>query len=188
MKFKIFILCVVPLLFGCSATERYKGLLVYEKEFRVSGGRSVKVPVTDLGPVPAENSEFRVENANLIIGSQDKTPDIPEIFWIFEVVIKKNISLKKVVIKRVGPPDNEIQMINDENPQIKAVKWVGIGARTFIDDKDNEWVLQKEQSIFIFEFKLIYNLNEESILYQTVLIPEEAKTKYRKVINKIQQE
>jgi hypothetical protein len=178
--FTVFLL----LISGCSQ-KRYKGFPVYEQNFEIATGETITASVTDLVAVPAENRMFKVERADIVIGSSEKTPDKPELIWFFVVNLKEGSSFEKAVIEKVGPEKEIETLVEDIKPQINSGLWMGRTSTQALSQNENQWLYTKRPSVFIFRLTFTGKGFDKSVLYQPVLISVKSKERYLRVIDKI---
>jgi hypothetical protein len=168
-------LFVVVLLTGCASSPASTHKQVVEMPFPIAGGQILRLPVTDGGPVPAENDKIKIEVAGFIIGPSAADPTVPSLIWMFNFATKTDQKIEQVVIEEVAASDSAKLMLVDDRPNLKQGSWAGRSTPTKADRLSVPWLYSSKPSIFVFKFSVKVQGLPVQILYQPSWFPPAAK-------------
>lgn len=183
MKYLITTFFAFALLSACSTT--YHGTAVTEVEFKVDGGKSVKLPVTRHGALPAENENYRIEYAGFNASVKKGKPEESQITWIFSFVSKKLGELKSVLVEQVTDSGDLELIVEDYAPVLKNKTWIGRSAPIAMTKDSAPWLYSGSKSIFIFKFTIKAIDGSTIVMYQPSLITTQSKNMFLSVITDI---
>lgn len=155
---------VLPLLLvGCTPTRTYQGQPVKDVPFVIAGGQVIQHPITDGGPLPAENEFFKIEAAGLAFSRDQGNPTLR---WVFGMTGKKGQKVDRVLIEMVAPHDPALVLVDDKNPSFKGRNW-SASTIPFPATKDKTpWLYQPNASVFVFRFTISVSGQTDQILFQ----------------------
>jgi hypothetical protein len=168
---------ILLLLSGCqSTTESYMGYAVYNQSFEVSGGETISLPVTSGGPIPAENSHYKIEVAGFVVGPSTNHENQSDITWNFALTSKNNIDISKVTVESVTPffGVNNIKF-EDNSPLLKNKLWLGSPEPVVINQETTPWLFSKGSSSFVFKITIADRNGSITVLHQPSIFKEKSK-------------
>ncbi len=197
MKLRLPLLVAAGLLLAAAGKPRtYMGHAVREMQFPIAGGEVVSLPVTDAGPIPAENRAFKIEYAGLNIQPALFEPKRATLVWGFALTAKSGKALDRVVVEEVFPSDVAKVLVDDQTPSLRhatrepgpgdrADGWLGGTAGVEPTSASTPWLFTQEASIFVFRFRIHPAGKDPVVLYQPAWFSSPAKEAFRQTIVRI---
>ncbi len=141
--------------------------------FKISGGQTVKCPITDAGPIPAESGPYKMKVAGFLL---HREPDgrNPTLTFTFGFEVQKTATLTHVTVEDVSD-DKAVLLVDDTNPKVETAYWKGNAAAVGVSKKSTPWVFDKKPTIKIFRLTIDSRDNPEVILYQPAWYPAQSK-------------
>src|SRR4051812_31576743 len=81
--FRTTAILILTCLSGVALGREFMGHKVIDAPFVVAGGKTVVLPITDAGPIPAEDRKAKIEAAGFIITRSSDDPKLALIIWTF---------------------------------------------------------------------------------------------------------
>jgi len=182
MKAKI--LLVLLFLLATAARERtYMGHQVVDMQFPIAGGKTVSLPVTDAGPIPAEDRAFKIEAAGLSIQPSLFGSKQALLAWQFGLTSKTSEALERVVVEEVFPGNVAKVLVDDQSPSLSGKMWSGSTAGVEPNPTSTPWLFTEESSTFVFRFTITpADSKRPVILYQPAWFSRPVKEKFLQTI------
>ncbi len=165
-----------------ATAKQYMGYKVSDMPFRIAGGKTLMLPVTDAGTVPAESPQIRIEDAGMLFVRSKDEWHTTAIVWQFGFENKAIGRIERVSVTRVAPDETASPVLVDDKVVVKGEHWTGSAKPVDAGPKASSWLYEEGQSIFVFRFDITPSKGEPVTLYQPVLYSAEAKTKLRDVL------
>jgi hypothetical protein len=169
---RIALLLVVVLAGGARAGTGQK---IANMPFPIAGGQTVLLPVSDGGPIPAENDEVKIEVAGFVIGPSPTDPKVPLLTWKFAFTPKKGQTIEQVVVEEVAAADAAQLLVSDEIPRLDEGFWRGTSRPFMADPESQRWLYSNSPSVFVFKFSIAFEGVPVQVLYQPSWFPAQAK-------------
>ena len=173
MKFFSAVLMIValmaPRLGICQTTN------VQEIPFKIAGGKTVKVKISDQGALPAENEKIKITATAVIVSPSRENKKVPALVWSFGLVSKTKEEIAKITVENVFPSDPEVLLVTDNQPKMKDGAWIGQIENGEPESNSNAWLKTKKLSAFVFKFSVTFVGGEETTLYQLSAFGENDK-------------
>jgi len=166
MKSRIGTLLASALLSACAAGPTYLGQAVSQVPFIVDGGRTVSLPVTRAGALPAENDEYKIESAGFFGSLKKGNPREAELVWTFSFQSKKPIGLDSVIVEKVTTSGGLELAVKDDSPTLSNKNWVGRSIPTSITRESTPWLYSGSDSTFLYKFTIRRRDGSEVVMYQ----------------------
>jgi hypothetical protein len=160
------LLFVVVLLCGCASSPAPKSQDIAEMSFPIAGGKILHLPVTDRGPIPAENDKIKIQIAGFAISPSTGDPAIPSLTWAFAFKTKTDQRIEQVVVEEVGESDSAKLLVSDDRPDVEHGGWAGKSEVIKADKQSAAWLYSSKPSIFVFKFSIKVQGMPAQILYQ----------------------
>lgn len=173
------------LLAGCASQNTYMGHKVVDMPFTVAGGKTVSLPITDAGPIPAENQSFKIEVAGFTVGPSKDNPSQAMLTWRFGLTAKSSQTLERVVVEEVAPAAVEKLLVEDHAPALKDKVWSGSSQPIEASKTSTPWLYTDKASIYVFRFTIKARGEPDAVFYQPAWFSKPAKEKFREMIAKI---
>jgi hypothetical protein len=173
---------LLAVLVGCTNNPKkptYMGYLVTNQKFKIADDKTIYLPVTKAGPIPAENENYKVEIAGIITGPSKINPEKSVLIFAFSFTNKRGNSLKNVKIEQVYPSKSKVELINDNNPTFNENIWSENAMPLEINKYNVPWFYVKGDTTFIFKFTFLSIDGASTILYQPSSFPDQAKKMLR---------
>ena len=136
----------------------------------IAGSQTVQVEFSKGNPVNAENDDFRVEKANLILDAKAKQGR-----YLFELV-QKNRSERPGRIKVEDVTDDTAVTLADErHPILREARWRWEGEMMTFDPTNAKWLFELENSLRIYRFTIATAGGNEAVLYEAASYPANVK-------------
>ncbi len=182
MKYRIATLLTPFLLSACATGTSYLGHAVSQTPFKVDGGKTVHLPVTRAGALPAENENYKIEGAGFNASLKKGNPSESKLAWGFSFVSKKSDELDYVVVERVTDSGELELVVQDNSPALKNKYWVGRSVPTSMDKDLLPWLYSSSDSTFVFKFTIKDKDGSSDVMYQPSVISGGTKAVYLQVI------
>jgi len=174
LRMIVLMIVVLPL---CAFAEQPRTL-----QLRIAGGETVTLPVTDGGPLPAENKAFKIEAAGPAVQPSDTDPDKPMVKWGFMLTVKSAQTLERVVVEQVYPNESVEGLIDDQAPALRGRHWSGSSSGVGPDSNSLSWLFSDRTTLFVFRFRISAVNQPSAVLYQATAFSAPAKEVLRNAI------
>jgi hypothetical protein len=144
--------------------------------FPISGGQTVKCPVTDGGPIPADNGIYKIVGAGF---GMDKEGKEPVIFFGFNFSVQKPVPVTRVVVEDVTD-EKAVLLVDDNSPKIESLLWTGKAAEQKVSKSTTPWLFDKKPTIKIFRFTISAAGSPATVMYQPAWYPVQTKAQVLK--------
>jgi len=148
---------------------------VHEVPFKIAGGKSINLKVTDRGALPAEDAKIQITAAAVIIGPSKENKKVPVVIWSFGLQAKTSDEIEKITVENVFPSDPAALLISDAQPKLKNGAWIGQIENGDPNGAANPWLKSKKLSAFVFKFNVYFKDGSETTLYQLSAFSEADK-------------
>jgi hypothetical protein len=148
---------------------------VQEMPFKIAGGKTISVKISDQGAVSAENEKIKITATAVIIGPSRESKKIPALIWSFGLKSKTNDEISKITVENVFPSDPAVLLHTDNQPKLKNGDWIGQLENGDPNGGGNAWLKTKKLSAFIFKFTVFFKGGAETTLYQLSVFSEDDK-------------
>jgi len=148
---------------------------VQEMPFKIAGGKTINVKISDQGAVSAENEKIKITATMVIVGPSHESKKIPALIWSFGLTSKTKEEISKITVENVFPSDPAALLVADNQPKLKNGDWIGQIVNGQAVSNDNAWLKTKKLSAFVFKFSVTFKGGEESTLYQLSAFSEDDK-------------
>lgn len=162
-------LLVLPRLGICQNTN------VQEMPFKIAGGKTINVKISDQGAVSAENEKIKITATAVLVGPSRESKAMPALIWSFGLASKTNDEISKITVENVFPNDPAALLVTDNQPKLKNGAWIGQIENGDPRGNFNVWLKTKKLSVFIFKFSITFKGGEETTLYQLSIFSEDDK-------------
>jgi hypothetical protein len=185
MKAKIPLLVTLLFLSSAARERTYMGYRVIDMEFPITGGKKVSLPMTDAGPIPAEDRAFKIEVAGFSIQPSILGPKQALLAWNFALTAKASKTLERVVVEEVFPTDVAKVLVDDQSPSLSGKMWSGGAAGVEANPASTAWLFTEEASVFVFRFTITPAGRPPVVLYQPAWFSPPVKEVFRQKIMQI---
>ena len=176
---------VLSCMSGVVLGREFMGHKVIDAPFVVAGGKTVVLPITDAGPIPAEDRKAKVEAAGFIITRSKDDSKIALIVWTFGLTNKSIKSIQSISVSEVAPADVEIPFVNDGAPQLQDKYWIGNTTPLAATRESVPWLFADGPSTFVFRITINEPANDSREYFQPAWFSSEAKAHFREMIARI---
>ena len=183
MTYRIATLLMFFLLSACATGPTYLGHAVSKVPFKVDGGKTINLPVTSAGPLPAENENYKIEGAGFNASLKKESPSESKLTWAFSFVSKKASELDSVVIEQVTKSGGLKLLVKDNAPALKNKNWVGWSSSESMTKDLLPWLYSSSDSTFVFKFTIKANDGSSVVMYQPSIISRRHKSMYLQAIS-----
>src|SRR5689334_6598337 len=111
------VIVVLSFMSAIALGREFMGHKVIDAPFVVAGGKTVVLPVTDAGPIPAEDRKAKIETAGFIITRSKEDPKLALIVWTFGLTNKSIKTIESISVSEVAPSDVEKLLVSDAAPK-----------------------------------------------------------------------
>ena len=179
MKYLVYLVSAL-LLFGCASAQRapsktFMGKPVFDAPFVIAGGKTIHLPFTEGGPIPAENDLVAIQSAAFFIGPSKKSANNSELFWSFSFTSKSQAKFDEIRVEEVFPSSTEVSYIKDTSPVVNGMFWLRNGDPVIVSPKNIPWLYSKKPSVFVFKFTIKPKGQAPVVLYQPAFFSPESK-------------
>jgi len=161
------------------------GYQVVDKEFPIAGGKTVSLPVTQDGPIPAENQDFKIDVAGFSVQPSILNPKQAALTWHFALTAKTAKTLDRVLVEEVYPDAVATTMVDDHSPSLKEKAWFSNLAGVQANPIFVEWLFSERDSVFVFRFTITPAGSPPVVLYQPAWFSRPVKEQFRQVVKQI---
>lgn len=170
-----------------SSTPRtHMGFEVIDMPFTIAGGETILLPVTDAGPVPAEDENYKIEFAGFFVGPSKSEESRAELVWGFGVSNKSNIGVASIIVEEVSPSDTAKTVLTVEAPEFTSGVWLGKTDPVPANRESTPWLFKPKASIYVYRFIIRSTKGTEVTLLQPAWFSTEAKASHLKKIEKME--
>ena len=171
------------LLSACATAPKYLGHKVTETRFEVDGGKTITLPITSAGALPAENDDYKIEGAGILAHLEKGSPSESTLTRTFLFVSKKSIELESVTIELVTDSGGLEPIVNDNSPTLSNKTWMGRSASTSMTKDQVPWLYLNVDSTFLFKFTITDKKGETVVMYQPSIITSKSKNMYLRLLS-----
>lgn len=182
MKRFVFAILALTILAGCATGPTYMGHPVHQATFKVDAGKTISLPVTRAGALPAENEHYKIEFAGFSASVKKGNPAESELVWGFGLTAKSAIELASVTIEVVTTNGELERVVEDRTPALKGKRWTGRMPPLPMTREAVPWLYEKGNSTFVFKFTIQAKDGSSAVLYQPSVISSGAKSMYLQLI------
>lgn len=171
-----------------TAQDSFMGLKVFKQDFPIGGGKTLALPTTEHGPIPATAEGVTVEIAGPV-AIPASTPDKVHLAWGFSISVPKNAAYQHVEIVNLSNEPPTI-LVDQAKPVARVVKIPDgselnvlqlRGAGADVGRATTPWVYQPESSVFVFRVKLEDASGKTVTLHQPAVFGEDTKVRIRQM-------
>jgi hypothetical protein len=148
---------------------------VQEMPFKIAGGKTINVKISDQGAVSAENEKIKITATAVLVGPSRESKAIPALIWSFGLTSKTKEEISKITVENVFPSDPAALLVTDNQPKLKDGAWIGQVVNGEPESNNNAWLKTKKFSAFVFRFSVTFVGGEETTLYQLSAFSEDDK-------------
>lgn len=163
------------------------GYKVTSMSFPLADGVTVLLPVTDAGPIPAENEKIKIEVAGYNVGPIPGQEKVPGLFWIFGFTSKLNQTIESVEVEEVFANDKAILVVDDQTPSLKGVTWSTHTGYTEVSPHGVPWLYTSKPTVFVYKFSIKID-GEQIVLYQPIYFSSRAKQLFVDLAGKVRKQ
>ena len=149
---------------------------IQEVPFKIAGGKTVTVKISDQGAIPAENEKIKITATTVLVGPSSESKKIPALVWSFGLSSKTTDEISRITVENVFPSDPAALLVTDNQPKLKDGAWIGRIENGEPESNNNAWLKTKKLSAFVFKFTVTFKSGEETALYQLSAFNESDKT------------
>lgn len=175
MKCRIAALLVAMSLQACATGPTYLGYSVSDMPFKADGGKTVHLPMTRAGSVPAENEEYKIEGAGFMVALKKGDAKESQLTWTFSFLSKKRADLDYVVVEQVTPSGALQGIVKDSLPVLKNGSWTGRAVPMAMTKDLVPWLYLDGDSTFLFKFTIKAKDQNPIVMYQPSLAYKASK-------------
>ena len=148
------------------------------RNYTISGGKVVQLPVAPEGALPSENADVKIEVTGFMLDGAKS-----ELVYGFGFTEKKGRTPKKVVVEDVTGP-YPVTMVVDDSPELGSTGyWKGSSSPKKAGDQSLDWVLIGGNTEKVFQFTITTSDSRVLIIHQASIWPAQAKPIIRKTLN-----
>jgi hypothetical protein len=181
MKRTVALLAVVAVVSGGASGRTYMGYPVTDMPFKLAGGQIVNLPVTDDGPLPAENYLVKIEVAGFSLMPADSAAT-STLTWTFAFKSKRGMKLEAVTVEQVYPDTVGVELVKDTTPSMTDRTWHGDAEPLPMTAGSTQWLFESGRSTFVFKITIKAKGFDPVVLYQPSWFGEESKRTFRKIL------
>jgi len=154
------------------------GKRVIDAPFVIAGGKTIYLPSTDAGPIPAENDFVVIQSAGFFVGPSKENPKQAVLNWGFSFKSKSLDTFEEVVVEEVSPSDTEVTYIRDSAPVLKNKQWLRNREPLVVSQTVVPWLYSGKPSVFVFKFTIKVKDQVPVVLYQPAWFSKEVKSMF----------
>lgn len=158
--------------------QSYQGQGVFEKLFKVDGGKTVMLPMTTVGALPAENISYKWDVAGINLEVPRGHASRPRLGWVFTIQVRHAEAIEDITIEQVSESGDLIALVRDGAVTLKQGYWRGRAAQQEMSDTFTPWLFQTGDSHFLFKVRIRVPGREDTVMYQPSLISKHVKSVY----------
>lgn len=172
---KKFGIVIMVALAGCASQRSYHGQKVTDMPFPVAGGTTLMLPVTDGGPIPAQNDDIKIQVAGFVLHRAADHRSAPELSWTFAFTSRTGHRIEQVLVEEVGQGSTPRLMLADGAPRLEGGNWSGSTKAVSADPESAPWLYANSASVFVFKFSIKPEGMPVQTLYQPSWFSAQAK-------------
>lgn len=180
MKSAVLLSILIVLLSPAIARETHNATFV------IAGGQSVSLPITDAGPISAENDKAKILVAGFGIVPSKQNERQAALLWGFDFEVKSGKQLESVVVDEVSPSQTAVTLVEDNAPVLKNGVWSGTAKSIPANSTSTPWLYSKKQSVYVFRFTIRFAGEPAFVLYQPTWFSGPAKESFQQMISRIE--
>jgi len=170
---------------GVALGREFMGHKVVDVPFQIAGGTTVALPITDAGPIPAEDRKARIEVAGFSITRSKGDPKLALIVWTFGLTNKSIKSIESILVSEVAPADVEKPLVKDAAPKLQEKYWTASTAPALATRESLPWLFTDGASTFVFRIAINEAGKDSRVYFQPAWFTKEAKAHFREMIARI---
>ncbi len=178
MKYRITTFLVSVLLSACVTAPTYLGKVVTQAPFKVDGGKTVNLPITNAGALPAENDYYKIEGAGFNASMKKGEPKESKLTWAFSFISKKSGEIESVVVEQVTASGELELVVKDNSPTLKNTNWIGQSTPISMTKDLVPWLYSGSNSTFVFKFTIKAKDGSSIVMYQPSIISGRSKAMF----------
>lgn len=183
----VLLLCMSAVLSACSVPQPRGGAGIHNKSFKIAGGETISLPMSDAGPIGAENDKAKVLVAGFVVGPSKEKEKQAILAWSFDLEAKPTLkNLEAVKVEEVAPSKIAITLIEDNTPVLKDGVWSGNASPIPANQASIPWLFSNERSEFVFRLTIKPVGEPSFVLYQPAWFSSAAKQGFRKIIEHVE--
>lgn len=165
--------------------KAHRGQPIILFPYKLAGGEVKHLPVTDGGPLPAEDDSIKIQVSGLFGSRPTEGQRAPQLEWVFGFTAKTPLEIARVKIEQVFPSDVPISVVDhvEEAPLKKVRDWSKRAAAGDMTAEANPWFFKAQGSVFVFRFTVIPQSGKPIVLLQPTWISAPAKEALRKSLS-----
>ncbi len=164
----------------------FMGKPVIDAPFVIAGGKTIYLPSTDGGPIPAENDLVIIQSAGFFVAPSKGNPKQPVLHWGFSFKSKGPDAFEEVIVGEVSPSEKEVIYLKDSAPVLKNKQWLGNRDPLIVSQTSTPWLYSGKASIFVFKFTIKAKGQAPTVLYQPAWFSKEVKSMFVSSANRMQ--
>lgn len=165
--------------------REFMGYKVIDAPFAIAGGKTVVLPITDAGPIPAEDRRAKIEVAGFMIMPSEGDPQLAMLVWTFGLTNKAVKNVESITVAEVAPADAEMTLVNDIAPKFEKRYWIGRTTPVAATRESAPWLFADGASTFVFRFTISEHGKDARTYFQPASFSSEAKAHFRQMIERI---
>jgi hypothetical protein len=150
------------------------GKRVFDGPFIVEGGKTLMLPVTDAGPIPAEDERIKIQVAGFRTDLSDSHPPVPKIAWMFGFTSKRAQVIERVSVEEISERE-PLLVVRDDSPQLRGGDWSRSTDLMDASPQAQPWLYSPAASIFVFKFSIKFKDEAPVVYYQPTWFSGAAK-------------
>ena len=140
--------------------------------FSIAGGtKTLMLPVSASGPLPAEDRRVRIDVAGFRISKGNTTTTIT---WMFSFTSKREQAIEQVVVEELSAA-TPLVMVRDDAPNLSDKSWHGSSEEMDASQQSQPWLYAEGLSVFVFKFTIKCRGKSPLVYYQPAWFPTAAK-------------
>lgn len=168
---------------ACASGPTFQGRTITEIPFKVDGWKTVMLPMTSAGAIPAENEYYKIETAGNNVAIKPGNPEASKLTWVFSFLVKQPRAIKSVVVEQVTPSGELSIVTKDDAVLVKNGSWVGRSKPLVMTQESIPWLYSGSNSTFVFKFTINADGQDPTVMYQPSLITRQSKEMYFQVMS-----
>lgn len=182
MKYRFAAVLASVLLTACVTGPTYLGRAVTETPFKFDGGKTINLPATNAGALPAENDDYKIEGAGFNAALAKGDSKESQLTWTFSFVLKRSKELESVVVEQVTASGGLELIAKDDSPVLRNKNWVGRSVSRSMTKDLMPWLYFGSDSTFVFKFTMKAKDGSSIVMYQPSIISSGSKAIYLRVM------
>ena len=165
--------------------REFRGHQVIDTPFEIAGGKTVVLPITDAGAIPAEDRKARIEVAGFVIARSKDDPRLAMIVWSFGLTNKPLKNVESIEVAEVAPAKAVVTLVHDTAPTFEKKYWKAGTVPSSATRESVPWLFSEGTSTFVFRFTINERGKDSRVYFQPASFSSEAKAHFRKMIERI---